>query len=161
MEMNEGYADREDPGLTVRLPLVDRPGEDLLVWTTTPWTLTSNVAAAVGPDLRYVKVRQGDAILWLGKGTLKQALVGPVRGPRGAAGLGPRRLALRGPVRRAAGRPEGVRRGRVTDAPDAPYEHRVVAWDEVGEEEGTGIVHIAPGLRRRGLRSSARRSGCR
>jgi isoleucyl-tRNA synthetase len=44
MEMNEGYADRDDPGLTIRLPLVDRPGEDLLVWTTTPWTLTSNVA---------------------------------------------------------------------------------------------------------------------
>ena len=60
MEMNEGYADREDPGLTVLFPLVDRPGESLLVWTTTPWTLTSNVAAAVGPDLSYVRVRQGD-----------------------------------------------------------------------------------------------------
>src|SRR5207247_799823 len=76
MEMNEGYADRDDPGLTVRFPLVDRSGEDLLVWTTTPWTLTSNVAAAVGPELRYVKVRQGDALHWLAKGTIKQALVG-------------------------------------------------------------------------------------
>ena len=54
MELNEGYQDREDPGLTVRFPLTDRPGEALLVWTTTPWTLTSNVAAAVGcrPALR-------------------------------------------------------------------------------------------------------------
>src|SRR5207245_10145019 len=76
-EMNEGYSDRDDPGLTVRFPLVDRPGEDLLVWTTTPWTLTSNVAAAVGPGVRYVKVRQGDALHWLGRGTLKQALAGP------------------------------------------------------------------------------------
>ena len=59
-EMTEGYQDREDPGLTVRFPLVDRPGESLLVWTTTPWTLTSNVAAAVGADLRYVQVRQGE-----------------------------------------------------------------------------------------------------
>ena len=59
MEMNEGYQDREDPGLTVRLPLVDRPGESLLVWTTTPWTLAANVAAAVGEDLRYVKVQPG------------------------------------------------------------------------------------------------------
>ena len=42
----------------------------LLVWTTTPWTLTSNVAAAVGPDLTYVKVRQGDEIFYLSKGTL-------------------------------------------------------------------------------------------
>jgi len=57
-EMTEGYADREDPGLTVKFPLLDRPGEALLVWTTTPWTLTSNVAAAVGEELRYVKVRQ-------------------------------------------------------------------------------------------------------
>jgi isoleucyl-tRNA synthetase len=77
MEMNEGYQDREDPGLTVKLPLVDRPGEALLVWTTTPWTLTSNVAAAVGEELRYVKVRQGDDLYWLGKGTLKSALQGP------------------------------------------------------------------------------------
>ena len=59
-EMNEGYQDRDDPGLTVRFPLLDRPGESLLVWTTTPWTLTSNVAAAVGPSIRYVRVRQGD-----------------------------------------------------------------------------------------------------
>ena len=75
--MNEGYQDREDPGLTVRFPLVDRPGEALLVWTTTPWTLAANVAAAVGADLRYVKVRQGEDHFWLGKGTLKQALRGP------------------------------------------------------------------------------------
>src|SRR6187397_2309559 len=76
MEMNEGYQDREDPGLTVRFPLVDRPGEWLLVWTTTPWTLSANVAAAVGPDLTYAKVRQGDDIYWLGKGVLKSALRG-------------------------------------------------------------------------------------
>ena len=60
MEMNEGYQDRDDPGLTVRFPLLDRPGESLLVWTTTPWTLTANVAAAVDPELSYVRVRQGE-----------------------------------------------------------------------------------------------------
>jgi isoleucyl-tRNA synthetase len=76
-EMTEGYADREDPGLTVKLPLLDRPGEALLVWTTTPWTLTSNVAAAVGEDLRYVKVRQDDEVFWLGRGMAKRALEGP------------------------------------------------------------------------------------
>ena len=76
-EMNEGYQDREDPGLTVRFPLLDRPGESLLVWTTTPWTLTSNVAAAVGTSVRYVRVRQGRDEFWLGKGTLKTALEGP------------------------------------------------------------------------------------
>ena len=137
MEMNEGYQDREDPGLTVRFPLVDRPGESLLVWTTTPWTLTSNVAAAVGPDLRYVRVRQGDDRFWVGKGTLKTALQGPFT-RRGRAGrLRPGGLAVhraRSTTCRPSGRP----------SPRA-YEHRVVPWTEVGEDEGTGIVHIAPG----------------
>src|SRR4029453_11255345 len=76
MEMNEGYADREDPGLTFRLPLVGRPGEWLLVWTTTPWTVPANVAAAVQPDLTYVRIRQGEDQYWLGKGTLKTAVRG-------------------------------------------------------------------------------------
>jgi isoleucyl-tRNA synthetase len=142
-EMTEGYADRTDPGLTVPLPLVDRPGEALLVWTTTPWTLTSNVAAAVGPELRYVRVRQGDAQYWVGRGTLGQALSGPheVLEERPGADLVGWRYrgpfddlpAVRGAF--AAGGAAG----------DRPYEHRVVSWDEVGEDEGTGIVHIAPG----------------
>src|SRR5258708_23891565 len=65
--VTEGSFEQQDPGLTVRFPLLDRPGEALLVWTTTPWTLTSNVAAAVGPELTYVKVRQGDEVLYLSK----------------------------------------------------------------------------------------------
>ncbi|HEU4672543.1 MAG TPA: class I tRNA ligase family protein [Candidatus Limnocylindrales bacterium] len=140
MEMNEGYQDREDPGLTVLLPLVDRPGESLLVWTTTPWTLAANVAAAVGPDLRYVRIRQADRELWLGRGTLKQA-IDPALGPfevleeRPGSELVGWRYA--GPFDDLA----AVREAFGT----AGYEHRVVAWDEVGEEEGTGIVHIAPG----------------
>ena len=137
MEMNEGYQDREDPGLTVRLPLVDRPGEALLVWTTTPWTLTSNVAAAVGEDLRYVRVRQGEDRFWLAKGTLKTALRGPFTVEEEVDGSALVGWRYRGPydalpaVAAAFG--------------EAGYEHRVVAWDEVGEDEGTGIVHIAPG----------------
>jgi len=141
-EMTEGYQEREDQGLTIRLPLVDRPGEALLVWTTTPWTLTSNVAAAVGSDLRYVKVRQGEHVYWLGRGTLRTALAGPFevleeRSGRELDGwryLGPfdEKPAVRAALA-AAG------------ADGRPYEHRVVTWGEVGEEEGTGIVHVAPG----------------
>jgi isoleucyl-tRNA synthetase len=143
-EMTEGYRDRDDPGLTVKLPLVDRPGESLLVWTTTPWTLTSNVAAAVGPKLRYVRVRQGDEEYWLARGTLKSALVGPFQVIEERPGSDLVGWIYEGPfddlpaVRKAFA--EGTR-----DEPGAPYRHRVVAWDEVGEEEGTGIVHIAPG----------------
>ena len=137
MEMNEGYADREDPGLTVRLPLVDRPGEALLVWTTTPWTLAANVAAAVGEDLRYVKVRQADATFWLGKGTLKQALRGPFEVLDEVAGKDLEGWRYTGPY-------DGLPAVKAAFAEGA-YEHRVVLWGEVGEDEGTGIVHIAPG----------------
>jgi len=143
-EMTEGYQDREDPGLTVRLPLVDRPGESLLVWTTTPWTLAANVAAAVGEDLEYVRIRQGDGIFWVGRGTLRSSLRGPfevLESKRGSELIGWR---YTGPfdelpaVRKAFA--EGTR-----DDPSTPYEHRVIPWDQVGEDEGTGIVHIAPG----------------
>ena len=57
--VTEGYQEVTHPGLTVRLPLRGRAGEYLLVWTTTPWTLTSNVAVAVHPDLIYARVQQG------------------------------------------------------------------------------------------------------
>jgi isoleucyl-tRNA synthetase len=144
MEMNEGYQDREDPGLTVKFPLLDRPGESLLVWTTTPWTLTSNVATAVGPALRYVRVRQGDDVYWLGRGTLGSALIGPFEVLDEASGSDLVGWRYAGPFDDLA----AVRRAFAVgtgDAPDRPYEHRVVPWTEVGEEEGTGIVHIAPG----------------
>ena len=137
MEMNEGYQDREDPGLTLKFPLVDRPGESLLVWTTTPWTLTSNVAAAVGEDLRYVRVRQGDDMFWLGKGTLKTALTGPFEVIEERAGSELLGWRYEGPF-------DELPAVRAAFA-ETGYEHRVVAWAEVGEEEGTGIVHIAPG----------------
>ena len=137
MEMNEGYADREDPGLTVRFPLVDRPGEALLVWTTTPWTLAANVAAAVGKDLRYVKVAQGDDIFWLSKGTLRQALRGPFKVLDEIAGAEMAGWRYTGPYDELPA---------VAAAFDAAgYQHRVLLWDQVGEEDGTGIVHIAPG----------------
>ncbi len=136
MELNEGYQDREDPGLTVRFPLVDRPGESLLVWTTTPWTLTSNVAAAVGPALRYVKVRQGEDRFWLGKGTLKTALRGPFTVEEEVAGSELVGWRYVGPFDELPA---------VQAAFDGGYEHRIVEWNDVGEDEGTGIVHIAPG----------------
>ncbi len=139
-EMNEGYQDRDDPGLTVRFPLLDRPGETLLVWTTTPWTLTSNVAAAVGAALRYVLVRQGDDRFWLAKGTLKTALEGAFEVLDEVSGADMVGWRYAGPFDDLTAVQTAFRADR-----DAPYEHVVVPWTEVGEEEGTGIVHIAPG----------------
>jgi isoleucyl-tRNA synthetase len=68
MEMNEGYRVVAHKAVFLRFPLRGRPGENLLVWTTTPWTLTSNVGAAVNPELAYLKVKQGDQIYYVGKG---------------------------------------------------------------------------------------------
>jgi isoleucyl-tRNA synthetase len=137
MEMNEGYQDREDPGLTVRFPLLDRPGESLLVWTTTPWTLAANVAAAVGPGLAYVRVRQGEDQFWLARSAVRQALRGPFEVLEEVPGTALEGWRYVGPFDDLPA---------VHDAfTSAGYEHRVVTWDEVGEEEGTGIVHVAPG----------------
>src|SRR5207247_1059601 len=58
-ERREGYQRVEDDSVYLSFPLRGRPGESLLVWTTTPWTLAANVATAVHPDLTYLKVRQG------------------------------------------------------------------------------------------------------
>jgi isoleucyl-tRNA synthetase len=143
-EMTEGYQDREDPGLTVRFPLVDRPGESLLVWTTTPWTLAANVAAAIGPDIEYVRIRQGEASFWIGKGTLRLSARGPfevIESRRGSELVGWR---YTGPFDDLPAVRDAFAKG-TRDDPATPYEHRVVPWTEVGEEEGTGIVHIAPG----------------
>src|SRR6266849_5446088 len=52
-ELVGSYVDRADPSLFVRLPLRDRKGESVVIWTTTPWTLPANVAAAVNPEAEY------------------------------------------------------------------------------------------------------------
>jgi len=65
MEIVEGRKLVAHRALFVKFPLIERPGENLLVWTTTPWTLSSNIAAAVNVDLDYVKLRsKGDGELY-------------------------------------------------------------------------------------------------
>ena len=59
-ELHGHYEDRVDPSLFVRFPLLDREGESIVVWTTTPWTLPANVAAAVNPDADYGLLENGD-----------------------------------------------------------------------------------------------------
>jgi len=75
-EVNQGYQDIKDIAVTVKLPLVDEPSTSLLVWTTTPWTLPGNMAAAVHKDGDYVKVKaktdNGEETVILGKTRLEQ-----------------------------------------------------------------------------------------
>ncbi len=70
-EMKEGYKLVEHRACFVKFPLKNRPGENLLVWTTTPWTLTSNVGAAVNPDLTYLKVKLKGEVYYVAKGAFK------------------------------------------------------------------------------------------
>ncbi|MDF1500662.1 MAG: class I tRNA ligase family protein [Anaerolineales bacterium] len=132
--VTEGYQELTHPSITLRFPLIDKKGESLLVWTTTPWTLTSNVAAAVGPDLEYVKVRQGEEYFYLSEGTLKM-LKGEYEVVERLKGTAMEGWRYAGPFDELPAQQD-------LGGPEA---HRVILWDEVGQEEGTGIVHIAPG----------------
>ncbi|UYN90898.1 MAG: class I tRNA ligase family protein [Anaerolineales bacterium] len=146
---SDGYKEVTHKSITLRLPLRGRSNEYLLAWTTTPWTLTSNVAAAVGPELDYVKVKQGDDIYYVSKGTLAM-LKGEHEVLAELKGRDMEGWAYDGPFDDlpAANEPGGhlelrdLVKGVTQSAKEA---HRVILWDEVGEAEGTGIVHIAPG----------------
>ena len=139
-EMTEGYADREDQSLYFGLALVDRPGEELIAWTTTPWTVAANVAAAVQPSLDYELVEFDGRKLWIGASRRAAALGGGapraklLETRKGSELIG---WKYRAPFDALPAVSEAL-------GPDGAA-HRVIAWDEVGSEEGTCIVHIAPG----------------
>ena len=128
--VTEGYKELVHPGLFVKFPIEGRDAESLLVWTTTPWTLSSNVAAAVNPEMIYAKVRHGEETLHLAK-SLLSVLNGEYQVLAELPGKELVGLRYRGPFDELP-----VQKG---------VQHRVVSWDEVTEDEGTGIVHIAPG----------------
>jgi isoleucyl-tRNA synthetase len=117
------YQDRADPSLYVRLPLLERAGESLVVWTTTPWTLPANVAAAVHPDEEYGRRENGE---WVAVKLFPDDEF--VEKLQGSELVGRR---YRGPFDDLA--------------PGASVEHRVIPWEDVTMDQGTGIVHIAPG----------------
>jgi len=134
--VTEGYRELTHPSVTVKFPLRGRRPEALLIWTTTPWTLSSNVAVAVNPSLTYVKVRKGDEIYYLSKGTLTKVF------PKGEY------LVLE--ELKGADLNGWTYDGPFDELPavrsaDANMAHRVILWNDVSEEEGTGLVHIAPG----------------
>jgi len=122
-ELTGSYVDRADPSLYVRFPLLDRRGESLVIWTTTPWTLPANVAAAVKPDADYGRRLNGE---WVMAPRYPDENFDEVL--KGSELVGWR---YEGPFDDLA--------------PGAQVEHRVIPWDDVSTDEGTGIVHIAPG----------------
>ncbi len=130
-EMVDSYREVKHPSVFLRLPIVGRDNEFFMVWTTTPWTLAANTSLAVNPELTYVKAEHDGGIVYLSKGTLADVL-----------GDGARVVSEHN------GREfEGWRyRGPFDELPvQQGIDHRVVCDQMVGETEGTGIVHIAPG----------------
>ncbi len=128
-----GYETVVDPSVYVRFPVTSGPhaGEaDLLVWTTTPWTLVSNTAVAVNPDVTYLLVAHDDLPR---PAVVAEPLV------EAAVGEGARELA-----RFTGADMERWTYQRPFELVDIPDAHIVVLGDYVTTEDGTGLVHQAP-----------------
>jgi isoleucyl-tRNA synthetase len=126
----EGYQELTHKAVIVRFPITGKKNEFLLVWTTTPWTLTSNTGVAVHPDLTYVMVKNDGAVYYLAKNLVRilKGTYDVIRELRGKELLG---LTYQGPFDYLS-----AQKGIV---------HTVIPWEEISESEGTGLVHIAPG----------------
>ena len=172
MEVAEGRRITTHTSVFVRFPIKGKEREALLVWTTTPWTLTSNVAVAVNPDMNYLKVRHGEWTYYVAEANFERDRIQDlqVEGKHETHKLPSIRTILKGsgPVEVLAevrGRdligleytgpfdelpaqrsPGGLFSYGVTGGGKTAAEsHRVIAWNAVSEAEGTGLVHIAPG----------------
>ncbi len=138
-ELAQGYDTHRSPSIHVLFRLQQGEERYLLVWTTTPWTLPSNVAVAVHPDFHYVE-HEVD-----GKRIIAEKVIAEQHEVPGATGGKP--LASFPQVAEHEGRAlVGLRYEQLIDAvpidPNAAF--RVVAGDFVTNEEGTGLVHLAP-----------------
>ncbi len=138
-ELALGYEDVTTNSIYVTFPLEDGSGRELLVWTTTPWTLLSNVAIAVHPELEYGEYEVGGRTLVLA--TARAELPsGPNKGAPSFAELGARRT-FRGSEL------VGLTYTRPLDVVPLPADRAsrvVVPGDFVTAEDGTGMVHLAP-----------------
>ena len=129
-EANSDYRDVQDPAVTVAMPLNDEPETSVLVWTTTPWTLPSNLAVAVGRDIDYVKVKTEDGHQYIVAEARMAAILGDkverLEHMKGADLLGRTYQPL------------------FDDFRSHPNAFQVIAAEHVTTENGTGLVHMAP-----------------
>jgi len=144
-EVGLGYREVDDPSITVRFPIEPAAGEpatSLLVWTTTPWTLPSNTAVAVHPEIVYAFVRQGDEVLVMAEAVMERLLGdGPHDVLRRVPGAELGGLAYQPPFRYAE--PEG---GKAFE---------IIVADFVTAETGSGLVHLAPAFGEDDFRAAA------
>ncbi len=131
-EANSNYKDVQDPAITAKMPLVDSD-EVLLIWTTTPWTLPSNLAIAVGADIDYVRAQKlDDETIYI----VAQALVKSVLGKKAKVLSSLKGSDLVGRQYRPLFSYFEDRR--------AEGAFRVIVSDHVTTSDGTGLVHMAP-----------------
>ncbi len=134
--VTEGYQELVHPGIVVKFSLRSKQKTSLLIWTTTPWTLSSNVAVAVHPELTYVRIKRHGEEYYLAKKALEYVFPdGQYNELEDLRGIDLESFEYNGPFDELPINKEiGVVKA-----------HRVILWDQVSEEEGTGLVHIAPG----------------
>jgi len=130
-EMSGSHEEITHTAVFAKLPVIDQ-GFEILVWTTTPWTLSANVALAVNPEIDYVIINyeDGKKPLLLAKTALKH-------------------IDGRKEILQTLKGSELIGLQYETFFPFLPVQqellHKIVAWEEVAADEGSGIVHIAPG----------------
>ena len=130
-----GYKDVHDPAVTVKFRLKDEPDTSFLAWTTTPWTLPSNLALSLGPEIEYVKIKDGAESFILAKGRLG----GYYKDSEAVEIVWTRK---------------GSELGGIAYEPLFPYfaeeaangAFRTFVGAHVTDTDGTGIVHTAPGF---------------
>ncbi len=138
-ELAQGYETHRSPSIFVLFRLVGDEERYLLVWTTTPWTLPSNVGVAVHPDFRYVEHEVDGRRIIAEKVIAETAVVPGTAGGKPLAEF-PRVAEFRG--RDLVGQRYEQLLDAVTVGGDQGF--RVVPGDFVTNEEGTGLVHLAP-----------------
>ena len=131
-ELAQGYRDVEDPSIFVRFALKDETNTSFLVWTTTPWTLPSNLMLAVHCDVNYVYIKIDDEILILAEDLLVKVLQDR-----------PYSILKRVKGKELIGK-EYLRLFDYLDVPDEVNAFEVYEANFVSTENGTGIVHCAP-----------------
>jgi isoleucyl-tRNA synthetase len=134
-EVTDEYRTIQDYSIYVKLPLLNEPGESLLIWTTTPWTLPANLGVMVHPDEVYTSVEADGERLVIAKKRLG-AVVGERKYRVIDEFLGKtlEGVAYKPPLIEETGAKTGGKLHRVVLSPDY-----------VSMEDGTGLVHMAPG----------------
>jgi len=140
-EASDTYKEVEDISVYIKFPVKDKKDAYILIWTTTPWTLPSNISAAVNPKFEYVWVQTDEGRLLMAKDLVetvmkileidKYAITETIKG-KGLAGLKYEHILLdEVPLQKDFSRQKHV--------------HEILLANYVTMEDGTGVVHIAPG----------------